>query len=168
MAYQPRIKQRALELIQEGYALEKVANILSKEFKDELKTPCERTIGRWRNKKATASMAEVSKTPPTNWIDDWESQCGELPLVPEFMRPVVRDKAAKRVSKNIELSIPSLQWWASLLPSQKEQVMQTVDWLSKHNKDWWCKSREDYLAMVKRLTPGNPSTIRLIPKRKMP
>lgn len=102
-------------------------------------------------------------TPPViNWIEDYQAKLGELPLIPEFMLPVVKDKTAKRVSKNMELSIPSAQWWNGLSPFQQEQVLQTVDWLSKHKKDWWCKSREDYLEMTRRLTLGKSGSAPII------
>lgn len=108
---------------------------------------------------------QISRISQANWIEDYEAEHRELPLIPECMLPVVMDKTAKRVSKNMELSIPSLQWWGGLLPSQKEQVLQTVDWLSKHKTDWWCKSREDYQAMIERQRLGRPSDIRLHWKR---
>jgi hypothetical protein len=48
MSYRPKIKQRALELIQEGYSSGAVINALMQEFPKELKHPDERTIRRWR------------------------------------------------------------------------------------------------------------------------
>jgi len=65
----------------------------------------------------------------------------------------------------MELSIPSAQWWNGLLCSQKEQVLQVIVWLSKHKKDWWCKSRDDYQAMIKQSIPGRPSAIQAHWKR---
>ena len=108
---------------------------------------------------------QISRISQANWIEDYEKQNGELPLIPECMLPVVKDKTAKRVSKNMELSIPNAGWWNGLLPTDLEQVLQTVDWLCKHKKDWWCKSREDYLEMIKRSIPGHPSDIRVHWKR---
>jgi excisionase family DNA binding protein len=108
---------------------------------------------------------QVSRTSQANWIEEYEAEHGELPLIPECMLPVVMDKTAKRVSKNMELSIPSLQWWNGLLPNGREQVLQTVDWLSKHKTDWWCKSREDYQAKINQSIAGRPSDIRLQWKR---
>ena len=110
-----------------------------------------RTIYRWLERKTDSEQS--------NWIKGYQQKHkGRLPLIPKFMLAVVRDKTAQRVSKNMELSIPSAQWWNDLLPSQKEQVLQTVDWLCRHNKDWWCKSREDYLEMIRRHTPRGPSS----------
>lgn len=102
---------------------------------------------------------------PVNWIDDHSLKHNELPLIPVCVLPVVKDKTATRVSKDMELSIPSLQWWNGLLPSQKEQVLQTVDWLSKHKTDWWYKSREDYQAKINQSIAGRPSDIRVHWKR---
>jgi hypothetical protein len=62
MSYRPEIKQRALELIQEGYSPGKAADALSKEFPKELKHPDERTIRRWR--KALLEQQKEMKLEP--------------------------------------------------------------------------------------------------------
>ncbi len=113
-----------------------------------------------------SSTPHITKISQANWIGDYEAQHRELPLIPEFMLPVVKDKMAKRISENMELSIPSLQWWKGLLHTDQEQVLQTVDWLCEHKKDWWCKSRMDYQEMIKRHIPGRESNI-IISKRRL-
>ncbi len=115
-------------------------------------------------KKVLEKQGQIQIQAP-NWIEDYEKQHGELPFIPEFM-VVVKNCTGTRISEGIEISVPSAQWWNNLLPSQKEQVLQTVDWLCKHKKDWRCKNREDYLAMIKRCMPG-ASPMRIIPKYKM-
>ena len=103
---------------------------------------------------------------PANCIDDHLAKYGELPIIPESVsKVVVNYSPGARVSKNMELSIPSAQWWNGLLPSQREQILQTVDWLYKHKKDWECKNREDYQAMINRGIPGHPSDLRVHWKR---
>lgn len=108
---------------------------------------------------------EVGRILQSNWIEASEAEHGELPLIPECMLPVVKNKMANRVSTDMELSIPSAQWWNGLLLGEREQVLQTVDWLCKHKKDWWCKSREDYQEMIERQIAGCTSDYRVHWKR---
>lgn len=107
----------------------------------------------------TKLALQVNIISQENWIEDYEIHHRELPMVPEFVLPVVKDKTARRVSKSMELSVPSAQWWNGLLHSQKEQVLQMVDWLGQN--------RHDYLERINRQILGKPSDIRLIPKRKL-
>jgi hypothetical protein len=64
MTYHFKIRQRALALIQEGYVAAKVADMLSKELKDELNSPCEKTIDRWKieAKRQQGQAAETTET----------------------------------------------------------------------------------------------------------
>jgi len=73
------------------------------------------------------------------------------------MLPIVKDKTMKRISKNMVLSIPSSQWWNGLLSSQREMVLQTIEWLGQN--------RQDYLEMINKLIPGQLNDIRLQWKR---
>lgn len=157
----PKEMKRAQELVGEDKVAKEIVPILEREFSafkalsDSAKL---RNVYRWIETKK-----EVSST---NWIEVYEKKHKErLPIIPEYMLPVVKDKTAIRVSKNMELSTPSAQWWNGQLPSQQEQILQTVDWLCKHNKDWWCKSREDYLDRIKRGIAGHPSDIQAHWKR---
>ena len=74
MAYHPKIKQRVLALIQEGYVAEKVADILSRELKNEPKSPCDKTIRRWNNEakrqqgQASESVETAKKIPKEHLI----------------------------------------------------------------------------------------------------
>jgi len=158
--YPEQLKQQAVKLC-DGRSAGQVLKALQKEFPNE-EMPTERTIRRWRNEKATAPMAEVSKTPPTNWIDDWEKQYGELPPIPDFMARLVEDYLpGARVSKGMKLkeAPPSAQFWNhELLHSQRDKVLQLVEWLGQN--------REDYQEMIKRYIPGSPPSIRVVPKQK--
>jgi hypothetical protein len=97
-----------------------------------------------------------------NWIDDHRLKHNELPLIPDFMAPMVEDYLpGARVSKGMKLkkAPPSAQFWCQeLLPSQRDKVLQLVEWLGQN--------REDYQEMIKRHIPGSPSPIRIVPKRK--
>lgn len=116
-----------------------------------------RSVYRW--------LKEPTSESP-NWIEAYRlKHGGKLPLIPKWMLPVVKDETAKRASKDMEVSIPSAQWWKGLLPGQREQVLQLIDWLCSRRKEWWCKSREDYQERIRQLTPGRLSNIRPTWKR---
>jgi len=159
----PEEMKRARELADDGRKAKQIVNILEREsptFKTLSDSAKFRDVYRWIKEKENGSA---------NWIEVHKSKHkGHLPLIPELVsKIVVNYSPGARVSKNIDLSIPSAQWWDGLLPTDKEQVLQTVDWLCKHKKDWWCKSREDYIDMIKRSIPGRKSDIIIIPKRKL-
>jgi len=157
----PKEMKRAQELAGEDKVAKEIVSILKREssvFKTLSDAAKLRNVYRWIETKK-----EVSST---NWIEVYsKKQKGRLPFIPKCMLPVVKDKTANRVSKNMELSTPNVGWWNELLPTNQEQVLQTVDWLCKHNKDWWCKSREDYQAMIRQSIPGRPSDIQVHWKR---
>lgn len=151
----PKEMKRAQELAGEGKTAKQIVSILKREsptFRTLTDSAKFRNVYRWiKTKKEDSS---------TNWIEVYMNKHkGRLPLIPEFMLQVVKDKTTKRVSKNMELSIPSLQWWNRLLCSQKEQILQTIDWLGQN--------RQDYLERINRLIPGHPYDLRLVPKRKI-
>jgi hypothetical protein len=162
MSY-PKEMKRARELVAKGKVAKEIVGILereSPEFKMLSESAKSRNVYRW-----TRQM----KNDSTNWIEAYKStHHGRLPLIPEVTsKVVVNYSPGAMVSKNIELSIPSAQWWNALLPSQKEQILQTVDWLSQHNADWWCKSREDYIQMIRRHMPrASDSDIHITYRRR--
>jgi phosphodiesterase/alkaline phosphatase D-like protein len=90
----------------------------------------------------------VSATCPDlgNWVDTYYYCYGELPLVPTWMVVAEGYNTGGRVHQGMTVYIPSMQWWGNLMPSQKEQVLQLIDWLGE--------SREDYLwEMYSRAAP---------------
>ncbi len=93
----------------------------------------------------------------TNWIDIHRLKHGELPLIPEFIVPLVKDfTPGAKVSKGIELNY-SPPYWDNLKPSQRKQILQLVEWLGQ--------DKDDYIDMINRLRPGRPSDIRVHWKR---
>lgn len=64
MTYIPKIKQRALELLREGYSPEIVSDKLSKEFSKEDKIPTGKTVRIWRieARKLDKEQAEFKQT----------------------------------------------------------------------------------------------------------
>jgi hypothetical protein len=157
MGYHPKIKQRALELIQEGYVAQKIADIIAQELKDSPKSPCERTVRRWKNEAVASASSEANKTPSLNWIEAYKVKCGELPLIPDWLSKLVKGYSpGQRVSKEMKLNY-SPPYWDSLLPRQRKQVLELVKWLGQ--------DPDDYLEMTNRHRPGRPSDIRLHWKR---
>lgn len=64
MAFPNKIKQRAIELSNEGYSARNLLEVLIKEFKDEIPIPPdERTIRRWRKEEQPRILPSV----PENW-----------------------------------------------------------------------------------------------------
>ncbi len=151
MGYHPKIKQRALELIREGYVAQKIADIISQELKDSPKSPCERTIRRWKNEAETSTNSEVNKTPSLNWIEAYKAKWGELPLIPDWLSKLVKGYfPGQKVSKEMKLNY-SPPYWCSLLPSQQKQVLELVEWLGQ--------DPDDYEELIRRHIPGRKSDI---------
>ena len=119
-------------------------------------------IPEWKGKLEKQGLRQIEE--PVNWIDDHRLKHNELPPIPDFMAPLVVDYLpGARVSKEMKLkkAPPSAQFWCQeLLPSQRDKVLQLVEWLGQN--------REDYQEMIKRHIPGSPSSIRIVPKRKAP
>lgn len=65
---------------------------------------------------------------------------------------VPNEKTIRRWKKEaVPLSIPSAQFWNSLSKSEQKRILKTVKAAGK--------DPDDYLDMIKRLTPGKPSEI---------
>jgi hypothetical protein len=91
---------------------------------------------------------------PSNWIDAYKIQHGELPIVPSFMSGLVLNYSPEMVvSKNIQLVNPSAQFWRKLHPSQKKKLLQLVEWLGQDSRD--------YEANIKMMSPPGGASIRL-------
>jgi len=105
------------------------------------------------------SAKKTSK--PVNWIDTYESRHGKLPPMPDFLLPVAPPSYSpgEPVSKTMGPPLrPSAQLWRNLLPSQRDQLLQLVEWLGLDPRD--------YVEMIRRMAPpGSPKGMRLYPKR---
>jgi hypothetical protein len=87
-------------------------------------------------------------TAHTNWIDNYMAEHGDLPIIPDWLVPLVEGySAGDRISKTMKskLTFPGVQTWTNLLPSQKEDLLQLWEWLGG--------DRRDYLEQLKRLHP---------------
>ena len=81
-----------------------------------------------------------------NWIIAYQKRNRQLPVIPDYLLPVViKYTKGKPISKEIELINMSGQFWNNLLPSQKEELRQMVEWLGMN----W----DDYLEQMRRMLP---------------
>ncbi len=79
-------------------------------------------------------------TESINWINAYEREHGELPQVPEYLEDVVVGYfPGMIISKDIHLLSPSLQYWGRLLPSQKDKLLELVEWLGYDSRDYIAK-----------------------------
>jgi len=78
-----------------------------------------------------------------NWIDAHKNRFGgRFPPIPEFLNDVVVDYSpGMPVSKDVQLLTPSVQFWARLLPSQRDQLLEMVKWLGQDPRDYEEKIR---------------------------
>ncbi|MFA5399418.1 MAG: helix-turn-helix domain-containing protein [Dehalococcoidia bacterium] len=99
---------------------------------------------------------------PKNWITDYETaNNGKLPPLPDALYPLAPNYSHEQpISKDIQLIIPGMQFWARLLPSEKEQLLQLIEWLGQDRRDY----EEN---MRRRAPPGSGQKPRLIPNHKL-
>ena len=91
-------------------------------------------------------MQKVALEKPINWIDAHKKKHRKLPQVPDHLEDVVVGYyPGMLVSKEIELVIPSVQFWNRLLPSQKDQFLELAKWLGYDPRD--------YIAEMERRAP---------------
>ena len=85
-----------------------------------------------------------------NWIDAYKNRSGgKFPSIPEFLNGVVVGYfPGMPVSKDVQLLTPSVQFWARLLPSQRDQLLELVKWLGQDPRD--------YLEQMKKMLPKSP------------
>jgi len=90
----------------------------------------------------------------SNWIDAYKREHGKLPPVPSFMSDLVLNYSlGMLVSKNMQLINPSAQFWKKLRVSDKEKLLQLVEWLGQDPRD--------YEASIKMMSPPGGTSMRL-------
>ena len=93
----------------------------------------------WRKRKESAKK-------PATWISTHQAQTGKLPSIPDYLLPVVqRYTKGNPITKEIELIPMSGQFWNNLLPSQRDELKQIVEWLGMN----W----DDYYELMRRMLP---------------
>jgi len=96
----------------------------------------------------------------STWIDAYEAEHGESPVVPDWMLPLMEGlKEGDRLRKGVEIVRPSTQYWAQRSPSQKKMILETVSWLGRNPDDYeW--------EIEQHRPPGQPGPIRLTYKNR--
>ena len=93
-----------------------------------------------------------------NWIIAHKAHFGKLPPVPDYLLPLVDNyTVGEPISKEIKLTRPSTQFWANLMPSQRENFLGLVEWLGIDPRD--------YEEEIKRHAPPGGHHIGLIWKK---
>jgi hypothetical protein len=92
-----------------------------------------------------------------NWIIAYKSRNGKLPPIPVYLEDVIqKNTKGSPISKDIELIPMSGQFWNNLLPSQRDELKQLVEWLGM--------SWDDYYEQMKRMLPKeNPKQVKINP-----
>jgi hypothetical protein len=89
-----------------------------------------------------------------SWIRAYMVKYWNLPPVPSFMSGLVLNYSpGMLVSKNMQLITPSAQFWKKLLPSEKDSLLQLVEWLGQDPRN--------YKASIKAMSPPGGTSIRL-------
>jgi len=93
-----------------------------------------------------------------NWIVAHKARYGKLPILPDYLVPLVENYSpGRRISKNIKVR-SNLQYWHSLIDGSKERFLQLLDWLGI--------DRQGYLQHLRDTAPpGGSGKIRLHWKR---
>ncbi len=85
----------------------------------------------------------------SNWVVAYFETTGELPAVPNSLLPLFLDvKAGDKLPLNAEILTPSAQFWARLLPSERQIMLDIVE--------WYGMSAEDYLWLLWSFAPPSP------------
>lgn|SRR4030042_4429059 len=81
-----------------------------------------------------------------NWIITYEKSVKKLPPIPEYLLPVVqRYIKGNPITKDIEIIPMNGQFWSKLLPSQKKELRQLVEW---KGMNW-----DDYYDLYEKMLP---------------
>lgn len=109
-------------------------------------------------KKQDVRQLERDSEQLPNWIDVYETLNGKLPPLPEALCPLATNYSpGEPISKEIELIMPGVQAWQWLASSQREQLLQLVEWLGQDPRD--------YEERIRNQAPPRPGHFRLHPKR---
>ena len=79
-----------------------------------------------------------------NWIENYKNNNkGQLPPLPEYLLAIaIEYKSGQPISKSMKVRPASAQLWDALLPSQREKLLQLVEWLGQDRRDYQVKMRK--------------------------
>ena len=95
-----------------------------------------------------AISEEYSFTLDLTWIGAHYAAYGELPLVPDWLAPLIPLNAGDRLTPDIDILSASMQYWGTLMPSQQQKLLETVCWVGDNP--------EDYLWRMYQMAPPSP------------
>jgi hypothetical protein len=70
------------------------------------------------------------------WIGMYYAVYVLYPEVPEWLAPLIPLDEGERLHPDTTVSIPSIQYWNSLLTSEQQKVLETVSWLGGDPDDY--------------------------------
>jgi len=82
----------------------------------------------------------------SNWVVSYFETTGELPVIPNSLLPMFHYvEVGDKLPLNAVISIPSAQFWNGLLPSERQNMLDIVE--------WYGMPAEDYLWWIAAMTP---------------
>ena len=97
---------------------------------------------------------KYDKLKQSNWINAYEREYRRLPPIPNFMSGLVLNYSpGMLVSKNMQLITPSASFWKTLGPSNKDKLLQLIEWLGQDPRD--------YEASIQMMSPPGGTGTRL-------
>lgn len=91
----------------------------------------------------------IDKDAQPTWIAE-KSVGGKLPVLPEWMLPVVINyQKGTPITKSIEVIPSSGQYWNELKANQQAKVLELVEWLGG--------DADQYVRDFEKMLPENPS-----------
>lgn len=83
----------------------------------------------------------------SNWVVSYCEKTGELPVIPNSLLPMFHNvEVGDKLPLNAGFSIPSKQFWNGLLPSERQTMLDIVE--------WYGTPAEDYLWLIGAMIPG--------------
>jgi len=75
---------------------------------------------------------------PSNWIDSYYATNHVYPVVPDWLLPLFEYELSSgdRIRPGLTIIRASLQYWNLRSPSQKQQILETVEWLGGNANDY--------------------------------
>jgi hypothetical protein len=85
-----------------------------------------------------------------SWIEKYQKgNHGRLPPLPDFLIPIVNKYTkGEPISKNLEIITMSGQFWNRLLPTQKDELKEFIEWSGQDFRD--------YIARMESMLPPKP------------
>lgn len=94
----------------------------------------------------TPTPTSTTTSTSNTWIDEYFSIHSDLPLVPEWLAPLIIElETGDKIRLGVTMTRPSAQFWARRSPSEKQMILETVSWLGG--------DPDDYLWQIEQCSP---------------